>query len=155
MQISSLSALLFFLLLILILLMACAKKVTPTTSTTTTTTITEPIINQTDKVEQLGKELFKQDFSLDYNQEKTVVCISKAIQKRPNDIFTTLSFVLYDIESAEILFKEIIPKATGEWLNNAEFQVTIIPGVMRSNRQNATKEGVIYNVRTKTKRTIK
>jgi len=86
------------------------------------------------------------------------VCIAKAIKKRPNDIFTTLSFVLYQPESEETLFKEVIPKATGKWLNNNEFEVTTIPGRMPgrmpTNSKSAQKSGFIYNVKTKTKRKI-
>lgn len=149
MQLSTISTILLAILLLIILSTACSKKVTPPV-----TEEQEPIVNQVDKVAQLGKELFKQDFSLDYNQEKTVVCISKTIKKRPNDIFSTLSFALYQIDIDEVLFRETIPKATGKWLNNREFQVTTIPGRMSGRVANATKNGWLFNVQTKTKRKI-
>ena len=149
MQVSTISTILLTLLLLIIISTACAKKVTPP--------VTEkkgPMTNQVDKVAQLGKELFKQDFSLDYNGDKTVVCISKAIKKRPNDIFTTLSFALYRMDTEEVLFKETIPKATGKWLNNREFQVTTISGRMSGRAANSSNSGWLYNVQTKTKRKI-
>ena len=90
MQTSIFSSIFFIALVIIVFLTACAKKVSQPA-----TTSEETVMSQEDKVEELGKELFKQDFLLDYNKEKTVVCISKAIKKRPNDIFSTLSFVLY------------------------------------------------------------
>jgi len=150
MQASTFSITVFLLLLLLLLFIACSKKTTPAV-----TPPTETVTNQTDKIEVLGKALFKQDFSLDYNQDKTVVCISKAIKTRPNDIFPTLSFALYQVESEEILFKEVIPKATGKWLNNNEFQVTTIPGRMSGRAANVSRSGYIYNVVTKTKKKIK
>lgn len=150
MQASIFSTIAFILLLLIILLTACSKKVTPLE-----TKAIEAVMSQEDKVNQLGTTLFKQDFSLDYNKEKTVVCISKAIKKRPNDIFSTLSFALYRLEPTEMLFKEVIPKATGQWLNNKEFQVTTISGRMTGRARATQKSGFIYNVVTKTKRKIK
>ena len=149
MQASIFSTIAFILLLILLLLTACSKKVTPLE-----TKATEAVMSQEDKVNQLGTALFKQDFLLDYNKEKTVVCISKAIKKRPNDIFSTLSFALYRLEPTEMLFKEVMPKGTGKWLNNEEFQITTIPGRMTGRAQTARQSGFIYNVVTKTKRKI-
>ncbi len=150
MHASTFSTIFFVLLLIIVLFIACSKKTTPAT-----TPPIETSISPTDKVEQLGKALFKQDFSLDYNKDKTVVCISKAIKTRPNDIFSTFSFVLYQVESEETLFKEAMPKATGKWLNNKEFQVTTVPGRMSGRAANIAKNGYIYHVITKTKRQIK
>lgn len=151
MQASIFSTIIFILFLIgILLLTACTKKTSqpPTTA----------VMTQEEKVQQLGEQLFKKDFSIDYNKEKTVVCIAKTIKKRPNDIFTTLSFVLYQPESAETLFKEVIPRATGKWLNNTEFEVITIPGRlpgrMPSNTKGTQKSGFIYNVKTKIKRKI-
>jgi len=117
-------------IVLLLILTACAKKI------------------------QLGEQLFKKDFSLDYNKDKTVVCLSKAIKRRPNDAFSTLSFVLYRLETEEILFEEIIPKATGKWINKEEFQITIILGIVPDIRQASHKSGFIYNVNNKTKRKL-
>jgi len=150
MQASTFSTILFVFLLLLLLLIACAKKTTPVS-----TPSVETAINHTDKIEQLGKELFKQDFSLDYNKDKTVVCISKTIKTRPNDIFSTLSFAIYQVESAALLFKEVVPRATGKWLNNQEFQVSTIPGQMSGRAANASRNGYIYNVVTQEKIKIK
>ena len=150
MHASTFPTIFFVLLLIIVLFIACSKKTTPATVPPA-----ETMISKTDKVEQLGKTLFKQDFSLAYNKDKTVVCISKAIKTRPNDIFSTLSFVLYQVESEEILFREAIPKATGKWLNNKEFQVATVPGRMSGRAANIAKSGYVYNVITKTKRPIK
>ncbi|MFK7981715.1 MAG: hypothetical protein AB8G86_17165 [Saprospiraceae bacterium] len=150
MHASTFSTIFFVLLLILVLFIACSKKTTPAIVPPVEATISQP-----DKIEQLGKTLFKQDFSLDYNKDKTVVCISKAIKTRPNDIFSTLSFVLYQVESEETLFQEAMPKSTGKWLNNKEFQVTTVPGRMSGRAASIAKNGYIYNVVTKTKRQIK
>ncbi len=149
MQVSFFSAIAFTFLLLIVLLTACSKKVAPLE------TEEEIVMSQADKVNQLAESLFKQDFSLDYNKEKTVVCISKAIKTRPNDIFSTLSFALYHLEAEETLFKEAIPSATGKWLNNKEFQVTTTPGRMSGRAQAIQKSGFIYNVVTKTKRKMK
>jgi len=129
---------------LLLILTACAKKINQTPTT--------PILSPAEKVTQLGEQLFKKDFSLDYNKEKTVVCIAKAIKRRPNDAFSTLSFVLYELESEAILFKEIIPKATGKWLNNMEFQITTIPGRVPS--KGGQKTGFVYDIVNKSKRKL-
>ncbi len=134
----------FFLMLVFLLIAACAKKINQTP--------TMPTLSPEEKVTQLGEQLFKKDFSLDYNKEKTVVCIAKAIKRRPNDPFSTLSFVLYELDSGATIFEEIIPKATGKWLNNEEFQITTIPG--RVPTKGAQKTGFVYNVSNKTKRKL-
>lgn len=133
-------------IVLLLLLTACAKKIKDTP--------TVPKLSPEEKVTQLGEQLFKKDFSLDYNQDKTVVCLSKAIKRRPNDAFSTLSFVLYRIETEELLFEEIIPKATGKWISNDEFQITTIPGIVPDIRQASHQSGFIYNVNNKTKRKL-
>ncbi len=131
---------------LLLMFVACAKKIKETP--------TIPVLSSEEKVTQLGEQLFKKDFSLDYNKEKTVVCLSKAIKRRPNDAFSTLSFVLYRLETEEILFEEIIPKATGQWISKEEFQITTIPGIVPDIRQASHKSGFIYNVKNKTKRKL-
>ena len=133
-----------FLMLLFLLLTACAKKVNQTPAI--------PTLSPEEKVTQLGEQRFKKDFSLDYNKEKTVVCLAKAIKRRPTDAFSTLSFVIYSLETEEIIFEEIIPKATGKWLNNEEFQILTIPG--RVPTRAAPKTGFIYNVRNKSKRKL-
>ena len=142
MRSSTFSATIFIALLLL--LTACAKKINHLP--------TVPVLSSEEKVTQLGEQLFKKDFSLDYNKEKTVVCIAKTIKRRPNDIFSTLSFVLYELESETILFEEIIPKASGKWLNNEEFQITTIPGRVPTRETQQT--GFIYNVSKKSKRKL-
>ncbi len=133
-----------FIALLLLLLIACAKKINQTPAV--------PTLTPEEKVTQLGEQLFKKDFSLDYNKEKTVVCIAKAIKRRPTDAFSTLSFLIYELETEEILFQEIIPKATGKWLSNKEFQITTIPG--RVPTRGTQQTGFIYNVINKSKRKL-
>jgi len=65
-----------------------------------------------------------------------------------------LAFILYELNTEEILFKERIPKATGEWISNKEYKVTTIPGIMREDAKTTKKNGFIYQVDTKTKRKL-
>jgi hypothetical protein len=127
--------------LVLVFLTACSNKKNLLKNTT-------PLTKE-EKIRQFGQNLFKKDFVLDYNRKKTVVCISKSIKNRPNNPYSTFSFVLYHIELEEVIFRETIPKASGKWLNNEEFQVTTIPGRI-SNRINSAKKGkIIYNISTR------
>ena len=145
MQTSSIYAT-FFIAFLCLLLAACAKKMNQAPVAL--------VLSPEEKVTQLGTQLYKKDFSLDYNKEKTVVCIAKSIKRRPSDPFATLSFVLYHLESEEILFEEIIPKATGKWLNNKEFQITTVPGRVPDRKSATQKTGFIYDVRNKSKRKL-
>ncbi|MEM6317569.1 MAG: hypothetical protein AAF960_07850 [Bacteroidota bacterium] len=139
--------LILFFSLLLVALLACSKKVKPTTSE-----VLQPEITPTEKAEKVAQELFKSNYSVDFNSSKTVACITKSFKKRPNDIFPTLSFILYHPATEAILFKETIGKAKGRWKNDDEFLVTVTPGQMSRNSDVAKKQSYLFNIKTKTKR---
>lgn len=107
-------------------------------------------LSTTEQTIQVAKEYFKKDYDIRYNQSKEIACIWKSIKTRPNDPFPTLSFLVYDPQQKEILYRETVPKATIKWISNEELEVAVTPGRIADSKQ--SKSGFIYNVKLKQKR---
>ena len=138
---------LFLLTLVLILeLIACSKKIKPVE-----TEKEIPTLSPEEKIDLLAKETFQKEYQIIYNESKSVVCISKAIKRRPNDIFPSLSFLLYNPDTETVLFKETIAKATGKWISDQQFEVTTVTGRVGRAASLNKKQGFVYDIQKVTK----
>lgn len=130
-------------ILLLLGMFSCSKKIKPTNETTE--------LKVEEKVNKYAQNVYQKDYQIDYNASKTVACISKSYKKQ-TATHPTLSFILYDIASEKIIFKETIARASGEWLDEHQFVVTTIPARIGRAATLDKKEGFIYDTANKTKR---
>ena len=100
-----------------------------------------------EKIQQIAQENFKENYSLLYNESRSKVCIYKAWKTRPSDIEETISFLVFDPEKEEIIFKKTHPKAKIRWVSEAELEVQITPGRIRTPGQG--KQRILYNAQNK------
>lgn len=132
-----------FLLLMIPLFGACTKKIKPPSDGKSS-------MSEKERTILVAQQLFKQDYEIDYNPSQTLALISKKIKSRPNEVFPTLSFLVYDPQKEEIIYKETVARATIKWINDEEIEVAVVPG--RDGGPEQIKPGFIYHVKTQQKR---
>ena len=135
-------SILFFVAALVLLSISCSKK------TLSANTIDEGI-NIEERVKQVALTKFESNYKLMYNESRNKVCIYKSRKSRSNDIYQTISFVIYDPKTDQILFEEKIARAECRWVNDKEFEVIVTPGIVRSTDQ--AQKRMIYNTDTKKK----
>ena len=127
---------LFLFSLILILgLLACSKKLKSASPS-----------NLEEKANEFATKIYQKDYQVDFNESKTIVCISKLSNKKGGDSLPTLSFTLYNPATEKILFKETIPRATGTWKNDQQFEVLITPERVGRMATLEKKQGWIFDL---------
>lgn len=129
--------------LLLLGLFACSKKVKSAKTASSPT--------PEEKAATVATKIYQKNYQVEFNSSKTVACISKSSKKKAREQFPTLSFVLYDLETEKILFKETIARATGQWKSDHEFEVTVVPervGRMATLEKN---KGWIFDLKTRKK----
>lgn len=100
-----------------------------------------------EKIQHIAEENFKDNYALLYNESRSKVCIYKTWKTRPSDIEETVSFMVFDPEKEELIFKQTHPKAKIRWINEEELEVQITPGRIRTPGQR--KQRILYNAQNK------
>ena len=130
-------------LLSIILLGACTQKVSPITAEKESISIEELL-------QQIATQHFEKDYRIQYNASKSFASISKEIKTRKNQIFPTLSFLLYDIQQKKILHQEVVARAQLKWISDTAVEIAVTPGMVDDSGD--TKAGFIYDVTSGQKR---
>ncbi|MEM1120709.1 MAG: hypothetical protein AAGJ18_09690 [Bacteroidota bacterium] len=129
--------LLLFSFFLLLGLFACSKKL----KSPDTPTLEE-------KANELATKIYQKDFQVDFNAAKTIACLSKTSYKKGDKALPILSFTLYDPAKDKILFKETIPRATGTWKSDQEFEVIVKPERVGRMATLEKRQGWIYNLQS-------
>lgn len=130
-------------LLSISLLGACTQKVSPITAEKESISIEELL-------QQIATQHFEKDYRIQYNASKSFASISKEIKTRKNQIFPTLSFLLYDIQQKKILHQEVVARAQLKWISDTVVEIAVTPGMVDDSGD--TKAGFIYDVTSGQKR---
>ena len=104
-----------------------------------------------ERVNALATQHFQSGYKIAYNTSKTFAFVSKSIKTRKNEVFPTLSLLIYDGEEEAIIFQETIPQASASWISDQEVEVRIVPGMLADDEQ--SDAGFIFNVQEKQKKT--
>lgn len=131
------------LLLSISLVGACTQKVSPIT-------VEKENIPIEELLQQMATQHFEKDYRIQYNASKSFASISKEIKTRKNQIFPTLSFLLYDIQQKKILHREVVARAQLKWISDTAVEIAVTPGMVDDSGD--TKAGFIYDVTTGQKR---
>lgn len=127
------------LLLSISFLGACTQKVRPLTEEKETIPIEE-------QLQQIAIQHFGEKYRIEYNTSKSFASISKETKTRKNEIFPTLSFLVYDIQQKKILHQEVVARAQLRWMSDTALEIAVTPGMVDDSGD--TKAGFIYDVTT-------
>lgn len=139
----------FFLSLSCIIMFACNRNLN---STTTKDNVEQSeMLPLKDRAEALAKERYKENYQIELNKTESAALVSQSIAPRSSSIFKTVYYFILDDTSNEIIYKDVVPNATVEWISNEEIQLVSIPGRGDKPGASDTKDGYIFNIKTKTK----
>jgi len=127
------------LLLVISFIGACTQKTRPITAEKETIPIE-------DQLQQIATEHFGEKYRIQYNTSKSFASISKETKTRKNEIFPTLSFLVYDIQQKKILHQEVVARAQLKWASDTTLEISVTPGMVDDSGD--TKAGFIYDVIT-------
>lgn len=103
--------------------------------------------NPIDKVKELATQHFPISHKILYSPDSSHVAIYNMKKTKPQDIYGTVSLLIYKVNKAVILFEDVSPRVSDlNWIDQKQFQVISIPG--RINRKQTGKTKHIYNVAT-------
>ncbi len=123
---------------IALIVMACVRK---------STSVVERSLTSEEKIKNVGTSYFKGTYQLLYNPSEKVVCLYQEKRTRPNEVFPTISFIVYDPTTEEVLFEDTVARAKMKWINDEQLQVQTVPGRVRSERD--ARSGFIYDLQSR------
>lgn len=93
--------------------------------------------------ERLGAEV-----SYAFNPDSThVLCVKKA-HPSADDPLPDAQFVIYDLRREEVVFQDRVANASVKWLNAAQVQVVVTPGIVKGDEAEPdTYGGYIFDVK--------
>ncbi len=122
---------------------ACTRKASPITTEKENITIEE-------QLQQIAIQHFGEKYRIEYNTSKSFASISKETKTRKNEIFPTLSFLVYDIQQKKILHQEVVARAQLKWISDTALEIAVTPGMVDDSGD--TKAGFIFDLTTGQKR---
>ncbi|MEM9719822.1 MAG: hypothetical protein AAGA10_11265 [Bacteroidota bacterium] len=104
------------------------------------------------RIDSLAKQYLKTDYKVKYNTSRTVALIFRTLKNRPNSIYSTVSFLLYDLPADKILLRETVAQATVKWVDDSHLRVDVTPGIIQGGK--AAGRGYLYDVNSQRKKAL-
>lgn len=78
-----------------------------------------------------------------------VLCVKQS--KSNSAPFPVLRFFVYDVDSAEVVHEESLPRGTVEWIDKSRFRVTTVPGIVSGREDDSGSYGYVYDIKLRRK----
>jgi hypothetical protein len=102
-------------------------------------------------VEDFAIQKFVDGYTIDYNTNNEYAIVSKMIKTKPNDIFPTVSFYIVEIETMEILFKDVVPRGKVFWTEDYIVELKSENGIPNSDGETQNSKAYKYHVKNRKK----
>lgn len=114
------------------------------------------ISNPWEKLEQLAKQEYQEGYKIIFNKPKTVALVLKAVKPQAQSIYHTVYFFLFEVVSQEKIHQDVLLNAEDvKWISSQEIAAISVPGQVEDPNVIDFRQGYIYNVMDRTKRSLK
>ncbi len=101
---------------------------------------------------KIAEEKFNNDYKIAFNKDSTYIIIYYYTQGNSKQQNSPLRFFVYNSGTNETIFQDNLANGDVKWINNYQFKVSTIPGIVKGN-EDGNKEifGYVYDVISKRK----